>query len=217
MPLFEVETENHILITWAENGDAASAVVSDAYPQESVMRLTKRPRDTWVISKSALGISGKMDPLPHGPRLPVEGRRGQGPRHSSLHARNGRRPRTGPQSDRIEHGDGLVAMPRSAMQFNVMTCDVRGMFGSPDGMADRAATGKHATFQIKFDTALVRSQTRVPSRTRARAGIRWQRPVPLAFAEQPCRRPRGHFHMVARRAARVVRRAAWAILSGRRS
>jgi hypothetical protein len=62
MPLFEVETENHIVITWAEGGDAATAVVSDAYPQERVMRLTKRPRDTWVISKSALGISGKMDP-----------------------------------------------------------------------------------------------------------------------------------------------------------
>ena len=57
MPLFEVETENHIVITWAEDGDAASAVVGDAYPQEHVMRLTKRPRDTWVISKSALGIS----------------------------------------------------------------------------------------------------------------------------------------------------------------
>jgi uncharacterized protein (DUF1499 family) len=26
------------------------------------MRLTKRPRDTWVISKSALGISGSSDP-----------------------------------------------------------------------------------------------------------------------------------------------------------
>jgi hypothetical protein len=52
MPLFEVETENHIVITWAEDGDAASAVVGDAYPQEHVMRLTKRPRDTWVISKS---------------------------------------------------------------------------------------------------------------------------------------------------------------------
>lgn len=55
MPLFEVETENHILITWAKDGDAASAVVSEAYPQESVMRLTKRPRDTWVISKSGGG------------------------------------------------------------------------------------------------------------------------------------------------------------------
>ena len=56
MPLFEVETENHILITWAEDGDAASTVVSDAYPQEHVIRLTKRPRDTWVISNGALGI-----------------------------------------------------------------------------------------------------------------------------------------------------------------
>jgi hypothetical protein len=62
MPLFEVETECHIVITWAKDGDAASAVVLDAYPQEAVMRLTKRPRDTWVISKSALGIAGKMDP-----------------------------------------------------------------------------------------------------------------------------------------------------------
>jgi hypothetical protein len=62
MPLFEVETENHIVITWAEDGDAASAVVGVAYPQERVLRLTKRPRDTWVISKSALGIAGKMDP-----------------------------------------------------------------------------------------------------------------------------------------------------------
>ena len=60
MPLFEVETENHIVITWAEDGDAASAVVGDAYPQEHVMRLTKRPRDTWVISKSALGIAGNL-------------------------------------------------------------------------------------------------------------------------------------------------------------
>jgi hypothetical protein len=62
MPLFEVETENHIVITWAEDGDAASGVVGGAYPQEHVIRLTKRPRDTWVISKSALGISGRMDP-----------------------------------------------------------------------------------------------------------------------------------------------------------
>jgi hypothetical protein len=37
-------------------------VVEDAYPSEKVMRLTKRPRDTWVISKSALGIaSGAAD------------------------------------------------------------------------------------------------------------------------------------------------------------
>jgi hypothetical protein len=36
--------------------------VSDAYPHEKVTRLTKRPRDTWVISKGALGIVGSFDP-----------------------------------------------------------------------------------------------------------------------------------------------------------
>ena len=62
MPLFEVETESHIIITWAEDQNAANVVVHDAYPHERVVRLTKRPRDTWVISKSALGIAGKIDP-----------------------------------------------------------------------------------------------------------------------------------------------------------
>jgi hypothetical protein len=62
MPLFEVETDSHIIITWAAGEDAASAVVADAYPSESITRLTKRPRDTWVISKSHLGITGKVDP-----------------------------------------------------------------------------------------------------------------------------------------------------------
>ncbi|MCE9546461.1 MAG: hypothetical protein K8T25_13225 [Planctomycetia bacterium] len=63
MPLFEVETENHIIITWAGGDDAAKAVVQDAYPTEKVLRMTKRPRDTWVISKGALGIaSSRVDP-----------------------------------------------------------------------------------------------------------------------------------------------------------
>ena len=63
MPLFEVETDAHIIITWASNEDAAARVVSEAYPQEKVIRLTKRPRDTWVISKGVLGITGqKTDP-----------------------------------------------------------------------------------------------------------------------------------------------------------
>ena len=62
MPLFEVETDCHIIITWATDEDSATSVVNDAYPNERVIRLTKRPRDTWVISKSALGIAGKTDP-----------------------------------------------------------------------------------------------------------------------------------------------------------
>ena len=62
MPLFEVETENHIIITWANGEQNASEVVADAYPQEAIIRMTKRPRDTWVISKSALGITGDSGP-----------------------------------------------------------------------------------------------------------------------------------------------------------
>lgn len=57
MPLFEIETTGHIIICWANDDHAATAVVSDAYPGESVVRLTRRPRDTWVISKSALGLT----------------------------------------------------------------------------------------------------------------------------------------------------------------
>lgn len=62
MPLFEVETDAHIIITWADDDDAAASVVADAYPNDRVIRLTKRPRDTWVISKAALGIKDETDP-----------------------------------------------------------------------------------------------------------------------------------------------------------
>lgn len=63
MPLFEVETDSHIIITWAEHEDAARDVVSDAYPSDEVVRLTRRPRDTWVISKGALGLTSRtLDP-----------------------------------------------------------------------------------------------------------------------------------------------------------
>jgi len=62
MPLFELETSSHIIITWAEDEKAATHVVEQSYPQEPTVRITRRPRDTWVISKSALGISGPTDP-----------------------------------------------------------------------------------------------------------------------------------------------------------
>ena len=62
MPLFEIETESHIIITWAEDEHAAREVVKSNYPMESAIRLTRRPRDTWVISKAALGISSGFDP-----------------------------------------------------------------------------------------------------------------------------------------------------------
>lgn len=62
MPLFEIETDNHIIISWADDADGATATVTEAYPSESIKRLTKRPRDTWVISKGALGIPTNIDP-----------------------------------------------------------------------------------------------------------------------------------------------------------
>ncbi|MEM6689281.1 MAG: DUF6793 family protein [Planctomycetota bacterium] len=57
MPLFEVETESHIIITWAEDEPAALEVLADAYPHDDIIRVTKRPRDTWVISKGVLGLT----------------------------------------------------------------------------------------------------------------------------------------------------------------
>jgi hypothetical protein len=63
MPLFEIETSAHIIISWAADEQAAAEVVRDAYPTEAIVRLTRRPRDTWVISKSALGlIDSRIDP-----------------------------------------------------------------------------------------------------------------------------------------------------------
>ena len=62
MPLFEIETDSHIIITWAEDEQAATEVVRESYPDETPTRITRRPRDTWVISKSALGITGSGDP-----------------------------------------------------------------------------------------------------------------------------------------------------------
>ena len=62
MPLFEIETESHIIITWADDDAAASDVVKASYPTESALRVTRRARDTWVISKAALGLRGAGDP-----------------------------------------------------------------------------------------------------------------------------------------------------------
>ena len=57
MPLFEVETNAHIIITWSDTEQAAADVVRQSYPNDQVIRLTTRPRDTWVISKGALGMT----------------------------------------------------------------------------------------------------------------------------------------------------------------
>jgi hypothetical protein len=59
MPLFEIETDSHIFITWAKDEPAAREVLREAYPTDEIVRVTKRPRDSWVISKSALGATGR--------------------------------------------------------------------------------------------------------------------------------------------------------------
>ena len=59
MPLFEIETDSHIFITWAKDEPAAREVLREAYPTDQIARITKRPRDSWVISKAALGATGR--------------------------------------------------------------------------------------------------------------------------------------------------------------
>ncbi len=62
MPLFEIETEAHIMIGWASSLEQAEHMAQKYYPEEKVIRITKRPRDIWVISKRLLGLEGKMRP-----------------------------------------------------------------------------------------------------------------------------------------------------------
>lgn len=59
MPLFEIETDAHIIITWADNETSAGNMARENYPTENILRLTRRPRDSWVISKGVLGIGTK--------------------------------------------------------------------------------------------------------------------------------------------------------------
>ena len=61
MPLYEIETDSHIIITWADDEQAARDLVVEAYAQDEIIRLTRRPRDTWVISKGVLGLTRRMD------------------------------------------------------------------------------------------------------------------------------------------------------------
>jgi len=62
MPLFEIETNAHIMIAWADTKAGAQTVAAEHYPEEDVVRITKRPRDIWVISKFRLGIEGETQP-----------------------------------------------------------------------------------------------------------------------------------------------------------
>jgi hypothetical protein len=58
MPLFEIETTAHIMIAWAQSQPEAEATTREHFPEEDILRVTKRPRDAWVISKRLLGLEG---------------------------------------------------------------------------------------------------------------------------------------------------------------
>jgi hypothetical protein len=62
VPLYEIETNAHIMIAWADNDSAAQRLATENYPGEELLRVHKRPRDVWVISKKLLGLSGPSDP-----------------------------------------------------------------------------------------------------------------------------------------------------------
>jgi hypothetical protein len=62
MALYEIETNAHIMIGWAETQESAEGIASELYPEEEVVRVTKRPRDIWVISKRLLGIKEVTEP-----------------------------------------------------------------------------------------------------------------------------------------------------------
>ena len=57
MALYEVETNAHILIAWVDDESAARRLVEETYPADDLIRVTRRPRDSWVISKAVLRIS----------------------------------------------------------------------------------------------------------------------------------------------------------------
>ena len=59
MPLYEIETDSHIIITWDADEQSAREVVNGAYSGDQIIRLTRRPRDTWVISKGVLGLASR--------------------------------------------------------------------------------------------------------------------------------------------------------------
>lgn len=62
MALYEIETDSHIIISWASSLEQAEHIAATHYPEEPIKRITQRPRDLWVISKRLLGLSGKGEP-----------------------------------------------------------------------------------------------------------------------------------------------------------
>ena len=57
MALFEIETNSHIMISWADSQEDAEGIARKHYPEDGIVRIPRRPRDLWVISKSLLGVN----------------------------------------------------------------------------------------------------------------------------------------------------------------
>jgi hypothetical protein len=62
MALYEIETNLHIMIGWADSQEAAIEIAKEHYPDDEVLRITRRPKDIWVISKGMLGVKGTGEP-----------------------------------------------------------------------------------------------------------------------------------------------------------
>ena len=62
MALYEIETQAHIMIAWADSREQAETIAEKFYPDESILRVARRPRDLWVISKGQLGVAGELRP-----------------------------------------------------------------------------------------------------------------------------------------------------------
>ena len=62
MALFEIETDAHIMIAWADSQAEAEAITRANYPEDQIKRVARRPHDVWVISKRLLGIEGTGEP-----------------------------------------------------------------------------------------------------------------------------------------------------------
>ena len=62
MPLFEIETNLHIMIGWADSQDDAEVLAQKQYPEDEIVRVTRRPNDLWVISKGLLGLGKQSEP-----------------------------------------------------------------------------------------------------------------------------------------------------------
>ena len=62
MALYEIETNLHIMVAAAASEDEARGIATQSYPDEEIVRITKRPRDIWVISKGMLGLNGNGEP-----------------------------------------------------------------------------------------------------------------------------------------------------------